>query len=1369
MKLFTTITEEQYRQILNESQESKSQAKAKKLLRQKYPDWSDEQIDKFVRKDLRDMFSALHRNRDAGKFVYGLTRMFCNRELRDGGQIARLNETVRLIAAGHLNEYDQNLNGMSPDELIERFAGARQEMGNKDREEVSALELQENNDYTIVQIDNLEQASKYAQYTDWCVTRSQNMIDRYTSNGVGQFYFCLKNGFEDVPRVKGEGCPLDEYGLSMVSVVVDGDGNLIWCTCRWNHDNGGNDNIMDTKQVSQLIGRNFYDVFKPNDKWQKVVDQVKQRLANKEEPLQDIFDSVQEETNYAIVRLKQMYNFVRFDEEGWTTELGSKHWFRRISIFNDKYLEVYNNSFEVNLLSIETGELVFSKWFVRIDYIENAPRDLFRVKLEDGTYNMFDQNGEMLLPERMCTFIEDSFYCGYLEIHTEKGQNYIDENGKLLSPNQWFECVYNMHENLGIVCVYSTEKVQGGYNFIGVDGKLLSPNRNFTDVNNFRNGFATVAIEKDGCDIFNFITPSGKILSPNMWFDWVDFFSKFGFAQVKKDDKFNIIKTNGSLLSPDLWFDRIFSDFRNGCLRVTLDGRYNYMRLDGQIVSPNQWFDGVSWWQNGFGIVTLKTDRGYLRNYIDEEGNFLSPNQWFTDATFFDKGVAAVKLERGEDWRYINTKGEFVENPEKNENNQHGRSIVITEEQYRQILTESQESKSIEQAKSLVMKERGCDKEEADKFVRVTIRETFPNLRSREGGKFILGVTRIVLRGEINTGAMAQRLNDVIPYVASEAHINEYDRNLNGLSAKDLITKFEKNVNSDLDKDREENAALNLQENNDYSIVQIDTFEEAHKFSQYTDWCITHYASALDGYTSGGMGQFYFCLKKGFVNVPKEPGDGCPLDEYGLSMVAVSVNENGKLNTCTCRWNHDNGGNDNIMDTKQISQLIGRNFYEVFKPNNKWQIALEDAMQKLANGDALDNVFDWVSPQPCDNGWLKVQLKTRYNFVNDKNQLVLPQWYTYLENFICGTAIARDENDKRFAIDEKGNVLFNRGFDYISRDRVHKDILIVEDERLGVNFIKSDGQLNDEWFDAVSYFGYNNRIARIETPEGTNYIRQNGEYISQEWFDDGDTFEDRNYTKVKKGRQYNLMDENGNILLPQWYDQIHDYYVYNLLSVSLDGKHNYLDTNGNPISKIWFDDIYTFYDGFAMVTSNKLFNFIDSSGQLISDQWFKFAHNFVDGCAVVTLDTYTYVQNYLTTDRKFLSDTWFKQAQDFQKEYHLGRVTKEDDKCYIINKNGEIISDGYDVICMYSCGFAKVIKNLVEDGKYNVKYNFIDTNGKLLSPNQWFDYAESFYDNDLYFGNDSNAMATVSFNGVVHKISADGTVKPFSGRMDDMR
>lgn len=44
----------------------------------------------------------------------------------------------------------------------------------------------------------------------------------------------------------------------------------------------------------------------------------------------------------------------------------------------------------------------------------------------------------------------------------------------------------------------------------------------------------------------------------------------------------------------------------------------------------------------------------------------------------------------------------------------------------------------------------------------------------------------------------------------------------------------------------------------------------------------------------------------------------------------MSVNANGSLNTCTCRWNHDNGGGDGMMNTEEISRLIGMNFYNVF-------------------------------------------------------------------------------------------------------------------------------------------------------------------------------------------------------------------------------------------------------------------------------------------------------------------------------------------------------------------------------------------------------------------------------------------------------
>jgi len=44
-------------------------------------------------------------------------------------------------------------------------------------------------------------------------------------------------------------------------------------------------------------------------------------------------------------------------------------------------------------------------------------------------------------------------------------------------------------------------------------------------------------------------------------------------------------------------------------------------------------------------------------------------------------------------------------------------------------------------------------------------------------------------------------------------------------------------------------------------------------------------------------------------------------------MLAISVDTQGNLNTCTCRWNHDNGGNDGILNKNQIESLLGVNFY----------------------------------------------------------------------------------------------------------------------------------------------------------------------------------------------------------------------------------------------------------------------------------------------------------------------------------------------------------------------------------------------------------------------------------------------------------
>ena len=87
-------------------------------------------------------------------------------------------------------------------------------------------------------------------------------------------------------------------------------------------------------------------------------------------------------------------------------------------------------------------------------------------------------------------------------------------------------------------------------------------------------------------------------------------------------------------------------------------------------------------------------------------------------------------------------------------------------------------------------------------------------------------------------------------------------------------------------------------------------------------------------YTNNGSGVFYFLLKDGFEKVQREQGPNCPLDEYGLSMIAVSFRRDGSVNTVTCRWNHDNGGNDFVMTPEQVSKLIGTDIYSIYKPEN---------------------------------------------------------------------------------------------------------------------------------------------------------------------------------------------------------------------------------------------------------------------------------------------------------------------------------------------------------------------------------------------------------------------------------------------------
>ena len=235
-------------------------------------------------------------------------------------------------------------------------------------------------------------------------------------------------------------------------------------------------------------------------------------------------------------------------------------------------------------------------------------------------------------------------------------------------------------------------------------------------------------------------------------------------------------------------------------------------------------------------------------------------------------------------------------------------------------------------------------------YIKHLVGEKMPFSKDKKSkAKFFLGATRIfgdILKNshtEEDINRKCSEFNKIIGIIVNDSnHINEYDNNLNNLTLDKLKEKFGQKVKDFSDKEKEEISSKKYNKNERYKIIPCETREDMLQFgSPLTTWCVAQKEGgehAYNSYTNNGMDKFYVCLRNDYKTVDKKPGDNKPLDDYGLSMIAICVNADGSLKTCTCRWNHDNGGNDNIMDAKQISDLLGVNFFDTFKPRDPKEI-----------------------------------------------------------------------------------------------------------------------------------------------------------------------------------------------------------------------------------------------------------------------------------------------------------------------------------------------------------------------------------------------------------------------------------------------
>ena len=343
------------------------------------------------------------------------------------------------------------------------------------------------------------------------------------------------------------------------------------------------------------------------------------------------------------------------------------------------------------------------------------------------------------------------------------------------------------------------------------------------------------------------------------------------------------------------------------------------------------------------------------------------------------------------------------------------------------VLNESAKDKRV----LTYLKSRGYTDYNQNMQIIGSLKHDIPNIRL-DDGKFVLAACRMYLDGQLRDEQSIRQLDNALKYIHGGGHTEEFDENLNDMSVTELNEMFRESRKQFGVNDRERSNARVFSGGTQYTIVPINSFEEAEPYGRYTEWCVTHGKDAFDSYTQGGN-RFYFCLMKGFERV-EEDDTGAPLNEYGLSMIAVNVDMNGDLTRVTTRYNHEHNGENNpgLETTEQLENVLNVPFYQTFKPYTRDElhemgIILFDEVQALLDsGKKPKEIFEKVGE--FQNGYARVKLNGKCNFISEEGRLVSPTWFDSCLDFENGYAKV-ELNDKWNFINTEGRLVSHTWFD----------------------------------------------------------------------------------------------------------------------------------------------------------------------------------------------------------------------------------------------------------------------------------------------------------------------------------------------------
>lgn len=88
-----------------------------------------------------------------------------------------------------------------------------------------------------------------------------------------------------------------------------------------------------------------------------------------------------------------------------------------------------------------------------------------------------------------------------------------------------------------------------------------------------------------------------------------------------------------------------------------------------------------------------------------------------------------------------------------------------------------------------------------------------------------------------------------------------------------------------------------------YNIVEITKHTQLLRYKDYTEWCIIFTEMAYEYCLDFGKRHLYILERDDYRSLRPTKGKDYPYDTYGMSLIAVVINNDGTAASVTTRWN----------------------------------------------------------------------------------------------------------------------------------------------------------------------------------------------------------------------------------------------------------------------------------------------------------------------------------------------------------------------------------------------------------------------------------------------------------------------------------